>query len=444
MRRLIPTLARLLVLTVTILTASAATDPELLKEFTALYKKWDTALVQGDAKAEGELLADSFIGTDHTGSTFTKQDSAKATESGKEKIWNSVSEALELHPNGNIVIVTGKWIAAGTSEGKPWGGTHQFTDTWTRQDGRWLCLASQVTKIESKIPGSPGAKPGPEQQRLAKIAGKWEMEGTVFDGPTQTPGKTKRVEEDRMICGGWFLEMRGHGVGPEGPNSTVEILAWDSEKGRYQDSWFASGGAFDKAWKNENATATIEGNTWNWEWAEQKDGRKYQIKSKVAYAEDYQSFEMESFFSEDGLSWKRRDQSKGRRIGDATHEPTGATIEIERATAKWADGWNRGDGAAVAALYCKEGQLLAPAHPIMTGRAAIQRYIEQDVKENPNTTTAIQSLEVQEFGDTAWQISSYYNKQDGKKISSGKGITLWKLEDGAWKIARDTWNEDAK
>jgi hypothetical protein len=163
-------------------------------------------------------------------------------------------------------------------------------------------------------------KPGPEEKKLEMCTGKWSLEETVFETPLGPAGKRTGTEEDRMICGGFFLEIRGHTTGPEGKVSRLEILAYDSAKSHYQDSFFSSTGEFDKAWKNENAICTISGNTWNWSWSEEKGKKKYQMRQVVVFAADRMSFTWSTSYSEDGSVWKKRNEAKATKVGDVVNE----------------------------------------------------------------------------------------------------------------------------
>ncbi|HTG45492.1 MAG TPA: DUF4440 domain-containing protein [Verrucomicrobiae bacterium] len=118
--------------------------------------------------------------------------------------------------------------------------------------------------------------------------------------------------------------------------------------------------------------------------------------------------------------------------------------EIERATGRWAEAWNKHDAAAVANFYTRDAQILPPEVPAVRGRAAIEKYWQKDINDFGQFTTSIHSVEIEGMGDTAIQQNTYDLSKDGKFSLSGKGITLWKREDGEWKMDRDTWNEDSK
>jgi uncharacterized protein (TIGR02246 family) len=100
----------------------------------------------------------------------------------------------------------------------------------------------------------------------------------------------------------------------------------------------------------------------------------------------------------------------------------------------------RGDAAAVAALYTRDGQILPPGVEPAKGAAAI-RAVFQGFVDAGLTDLTITALEVEAHGDTAIEVSSWTLKgKDGTLVDRGKAIVIWKKEDGRWKLHRDIWN----
>jgi uncharacterized protein (TIGR02246 family) len=132
----------------------------------------------------------------------------------------------------------------------------------------------------------------------------------------------------------------------------------------------------------------------------------------------------------------------GAVLAVTTAQESSIQQQIERATAKWADTWNRKDAAGLANLYTRDAVLLPANSPQVTGRTSIREYWEKSLAQASNDSLDFRSVEVQPCGDMVVQISTFADKRDGQVYNSGKGLTLWKREDGAWKMHRDTWNDD--
>ncbi len=58
-----------------------------------------------------------------------------------------VCEDLKVRVYGDCATVTGMYREKGTVKGKPISRRGRFTDTWVKQNGAWLCVASQNTLI---------------------------------------------------------------------------------------------------------------------------------------------------------------------------------------------------------------------------------------------------------------------------------------------------------
>lgn len=95
-----------------------------------------------------------------------------------------------------------------------------------------------------------------------------------------------------------------------------------------------------------------------------------------------------------------------------------------------------GNAEELALHFTEDAILKFPGAEPLTGRKAIkeahQQLIEQDIGIKPNTQ------EVEASGNMAYEIGTYsmLNKE-GRTIDQGHYATVWKKEDGRWKIARD-------
>jgi ketosteroid isomerase-like protein len=48
---------------------------------------------------------------------------------------------------GDAAVATGTFASQGTYKGKPFDHRGRFTDTWVKQNGKWLCVASHESLI---------------------------------------------------------------------------------------------------------------------------------------------------------------------------------------------------------------------------------------------------------------------------------------------------------
>lgn len=113
---------------------------------------------------------------------------------------------------------------------------------------------------------------------------------------------------------------------------------------------------------------------------------------------------------------------------------------IEAANDLFMAAFNRGDAAAMAALYTEDGQMLAPNADLMTGRVAVQAFW-QAVMDMGVKSVLIITGEVEDHGETAIEISRFKLFAEGdQELDQGKFIVIWKRVEGQWKLHRDIFN----
>ena len=116
---------------------------------------------------------------------------------------------------------------------------------------------------------------------------------------------------------------------------------------------------------------------------------------------------------------------------------------ITAASEQYVDAFNRGDAAALAALFTEEGSLLPPNSPMIVGRVSIQAHFQAvlDAGVGDLKTTMIG---VHVNGDMGHDVGKYtltIQPEEGEAISdNGKFVTIWKRQNGSWKIDVDIFN----
>jgi len=111
----------------------------------ALENAWNEAESHKDANALAALLAPTFVYTDTDGD-FENRAQFLADITGVTAT-QIVNEGMKAESYVDTIVVTGAYRETGTDNGKPYTRRGRFTDTWIRQNGQWLCVASQETLI---------------------------------------------------------------------------------------------------------------------------------------------------------------------------------------------------------------------------------------------------------------------------------------------------------
>ena len=125
---------------------------------------------------------------------------------------------------------------------------------------------------------------------------------------------------------------------------------------------------------------------------------------------------------------------------DTTAEDSQAINAISK---QWVDAFNRGDAAAVVALYTEEAKLLPPNSPMIVGRESIQASFQADFDAG-EYDLQLTVIDLHVNGDMAHEVGKYtltIQPEEGEAISdSGKYVWIWKRVNGSWKVDVLIWN----
>jgi len=120
---------------------------------------------------------------------------------------------------------------------------------------------------------------------------------------------------------------------------------------------------------------------------------------------------------------------------------------IRKTNLKFAEIFERGDAAGVAALYTPDARLMPPDAPPMRGTEAITAFWQGAMNLGIKAAT-LETVEVESSGgDLATEIGQFTLSMEvpgGDRVEqTGKYIVLWKLDGGVWKLHADIWNANA-
>lgn len=111
---------------------------------------WNQAEAKQEVKEVSSLLADTLVYTDYDGSFMNKSEYMKWVAAPQQKADHLYDEGLTVQIYGAAAVVTGIYRESGTNKGKPYVVRSRYTDTWIKQKGVWLCVASHSTLIPNK------------------------------------------------------------------------------------------------------------------------------------------------------------------------------------------------------------------------------------------------------------------------------------------------------
>jgi uncharacterized protein (TIGR02246 family) len=114
---------------------------------------------------------------------------------------------------------------------------------------------------------------------------------------------------------------------------------------------------------------------------------------------------------------------------------------IQKLNDEWAAAFNKGDAAAIAAMYAEDAYVLPPGGDIVKGRSAIEacwRRITQKVGDIKLVTIDVLPLgprAAREIGTVTLATKT----QPPQQIV-GKYAVVWRRIGGRWLLATDIWN----
>ena len=116
---------------------------------------------------------------------------------------------------------------------------------------------------------------------------------------------------------------------------------------------------------------------------------------------------------------------------------------IEKLNDVWTAAFNKGDAAAVAALYAEDAYVLPPGSGMVKGRAAIEAFWRQAAQQM--TDAKLTTIDVLPLGRSAAReigTVTLKTKSQPPQEVVGKYVVVWRKVGREWKLAADIWNTD--
>jgi uncharacterized protein (TIGR02246 family) len=116
---------------------------------------------------------------------------------------------------------------------------------------------------------------------------------------------------------------------------------------------------------------------------------------------------------------------------------------IEKLNDVWTAAFNKGDTAAVAALYAEDAYVLPPGSAMVKGRAAIEAFWRQAAQQMSDAK--LTTVDVLPLGRSAAReigTVTLKTKSQPPQEVVGKYVVVWRKIGRDWKLATDIWNTD--
>ena len=137
-----------------VLSHDAKSEDETAKIIMGFDKEWTNAYVKKDIKKLESLMADDFVTTDPSGTTYLngKEQNIGPVKSG-ELVYESFNlEKVDVRVHGDTAIAVGRFSMKGKSKGEPFSGRYAYTEAWAKRAGKWQAVAEHITEIKPNVP----------------------------------------------------------------------------------------------------------------------------------------------------------------------------------------------------------------------------------------------------------------------------------------------------
>jgi ketosteroid isomerase-like protein len=126
---------------------SVRSDQEILIQ---LERDWVAALQRNDVKFVDSVLAEEFVATYGDGSRGDRKRELQLVEEFNQQVdkWTVDEFTVKVFRDTAVVWFTQRLV--GPVQGKPTEIVTRYMDVFVMRDGKWLCVASQSTRVTQK------------------------------------------------------------------------------------------------------------------------------------------------------------------------------------------------------------------------------------------------------------------------------------------------------
>jgi len=116
-------------------------------ELIGVANGWDRAMVENDAEAIGQYMADDWTIVGPDGSVGDKATFLELVKSGALSHDVMESEDLKVRVYGDTAVVTARGISGGKYQGQAFREVERSSCVFVRQEGQWRCVLTHLSRI---------------------------------------------------------------------------------------------------------------------------------------------------------------------------------------------------------------------------------------------------------------------------------------------------------
>jgi uncharacterized protein (TIGR02246 family) len=120
-------------------------------ELKAMSQQWLDAYMKGDPSFLKATEAEDYSITEPDGSVSTKAQDIKSVTDKTFVLKSATMSDFKCRMLGdNAAIVTATLKISGSEDGQEFSGDYRAMDVYEKKDGKWMAVASQMTKVASE------------------------------------------------------------------------------------------------------------------------------------------------------------------------------------------------------------------------------------------------------------------------------------------------------
>ena len=131
-------------------TATAQNAPTTEKKIADFETELGQAMIHKDIVTLSNLVADDWTIQNDSGTTGTKTGFIDDVRSGALVVTTFKLHDVHVRVLGNVAFVQGFDDEESSYKGKSNSGTYNWLDVWVNRNGRWVSVATQLTKVEAR------------------------------------------------------------------------------------------------------------------------------------------------------------------------------------------------------------------------------------------------------------------------------------------------------
>jgi ketosteroid isomerase-like protein len=125
-------------------------DRDIRDELITLANEWDRSMVENDADAIGQYMADEWTIVGSDGSVGDKATFLDLVKSGALSHDLMESHDIRVRIYGDTAVVTSRGVSGGKYQGQPFREVERVSCVFVRQEGRWMCVLTHLSRLSPR------------------------------------------------------------------------------------------------------------------------------------------------------------------------------------------------------------------------------------------------------------------------------------------------------